>query len=43
MRNKHHGGTILFLPPEGDGSIEKLDGRSPSRSAPRARHLRHDT
>jgi hypothetical protein len=27
MRNSHHGGTILFLPPEGDGSIEKLDGR----------------
>ena len=27
MRSSHHGGTILFLPPEGDGSIEKLDGR----------------
>jgi hypothetical protein len=27
MRNSHHGGTILFLPREGDGSIEKLDGR----------------
>jgi hypothetical protein len=27
MRNSHHGGTILFLPPEGEGSIEKLDGR----------------
>jgi hypothetical protein len=27
MRNSHHGGTILFLPPEGDGSIEKLGGR----------------
>jgi DisA bacterial checkpoint controller nucleotide-binding len=27
MRSSHHGGTILFPPPEGDGSIEKLDGR----------------
>jgi hypothetical protein len=27
MRNSHHGGTILFLPPEGDGSIDALDGR----------------
>ncbi|HEY8518178.1 MAG TPA: hypothetical protein VIS07_21925 [Candidatus Binatia bacterium] len=27
VRNGHHGGTIIFLPPEGDGSIEKLDGR----------------
>jgi DisA bacterial checkpoint controller nucleotide-binding len=27
MRSSHHGGTILFLPPEGDGSIAKLDGR----------------
>ncbi|MGH7788787.1 MAG: putative sensor domain DACNV-containing protein [Candidatus Binatia bacterium] len=27
MRNSHHGGTILFLPPQGDGSIETLDGR----------------
>jgi hypothetical protein len=27
MRNSHHGGTILFLPAEGDGSIEKLGGR----------------
>jgi hypothetical protein len=30
MRSSHHGGTILFLPPEGDGSIEKLDGRGPN-------------
>ena len=27
MRNSHHGGTILFLPPEGESSIEKLGGR----------------
>ncbi|MEW6273096.1 MAG: putative sensor domain DACNV-containing protein [Thermodesulfobacteriota bacterium] len=27
VRNAHHGGTIVFLPPEGEGSIEKLDGR----------------
>jgi len=27
MRNSHHGGTILFLPTEGDGSIGKLGGR----------------
>ena len=27
MRNSHHGGTILFLPAEGDGSIETLGGR----------------
>jgi hypothetical protein len=27
MRNTHHGGTLLFLPPEGDGSLENLDGR----------------
>jgi hypothetical protein len=27
MRDTHHGGTILFLPPHGDGSMEKLDGR----------------
>ena len=27
MRNSHHGGTILFLPTEGDGSIETLGGR----------------
>jgi hypothetical protein len=27
MRNSHHGGTILFLPPKGDGSLQKLDGR----------------
>ena len=31
MRNSHHGGTILFLPPEGDGSVEKLDGRLSSK------------
>lgn len=27
MRNSHHGGTILFLPAEGDGSIESLGDR----------------
>jgi hypothetical protein len=27
VRNSHHGGTILFLPSKGAGSIEKLDGR----------------
>jgi hypothetical protein len=27
IRNSHHGGTILFLPPKGDGSLQKLAGR----------------
>jgi len=27
MRNSHHGGTILFLPAEGDSSLEKLEDR----------------
>jgi len=27
IRNTHHGGMLIFLPPEGEGSLEALDGR----------------
>lgn len=27
IRNSHHGGTLILLPPEGDGSFAALDGR----------------